>query len=1118
MREGVSPHFAWFVGIAGFDKIGMNMVFAAKWGQTPGRIALAIVLTVLAAGAGRDDGRIDLAEFGRVVEYTGDTPETLQVKTLERGIDGWEAWKGPDGQYTIGLEFDEPRDLAEAGVEFRHAIADRQLIQVQYWQDHWPNDKKGGWAPVDDPFHGKWANTKGDWWAGDRDVNFGFLPYNQENPRKGAPDFTYRRTYRLRFLLGKRDDIPPVRYIHAYGPNQAVEGDFEIKMEAMSPIRLPLDVSAVNGMLLEGKNRVPTTALQVDNPPMNVAVRYAQGDLETSTRTIVTLRAGGNELRGMSFLPAEAAKCGTIHVPAMGVTVTHRGPAQTQAAEQPGASVYDRLATQPAQSFERARRELPELDPRKQGRYVPLAPPDARQEIAVVFDGSVLVDKSALKVPADDSKRMKWPADQSILRLSTDEPPTDLRAPGKVKQERLDGYLPIIRSTWVEGHFAYEQTAVATYLNGEPAQPRGDETVVLLVRLIIRNTTREPRDAVVRLMSEPGEELVLEGNDVLASGLLKGEQTEKYPRPYYRLCAAGEAGSSLHLAKDGKHDVPSGVVLRDTVSGQNVRVVRWAVPYVDLTAEERARIGPLLNDFDKVMTSEADRWRKLVGQAASFELPDPLLNDFCKAALVNLRITSDLDPFNGMVVLPAGTYGYNVCLNESCHQVWSLEVRGLHADAQKYLDAMVKGQSSRGLHGRFTDKTGVFHGMPTATGNYQTFNYNLDHGFVMWMLNEHYRYTRDREWLAKVAPALVEACDFVTRQCNVPPESNTLAREDRNWGIGLLPPGHLEDPPEWLWWFAVNAYAWRGMQDTAASLREIGHPEADRILRDAAVFGDTLRRSCRESMVRAPVVRLRDGTYIPFQPTRSRLRGRDVGWIRDALYGPIHLIDCGVYPPDSPEAEWILRDAEDNVFIGGQRGYELRDYEQQWFSWGGMTLQPNLLPVPLEYLARNMPNHALRSFYNPLCASVYADVRCFAEWVPYPGRGGGPFLKTPDESAFVVWLRHMLIAERGDDLDLLGGVPADWLAPGKRIAVHRAATWFGPMDLEVQRRADARELSIDLNAPARNPPQWIRIHAGVGGRIVGLTVNGKAVTAFDAKAGTIELPGKVGRAKVVVAY
>ncbi|NIQ80835.1 MAG: hypothetical protein GTN93_22620, partial [Anaerolineae bacterium] len=94
-------------------------------------------------------------------------------------------------------------------------------------------------------------------------------------------------------------------------------------------------------------------------------------------------------------------------------------------------------------------------------------------------------------------------------------------------------------------------------------------------------------------------------------------------------------------------------------------------------------------------------------------------------------------------------------------------------------------------------------------------------------------------------------------------------------------------------------------------------------------------------------------------------------WIRDALYGPIHLIDCGVYEPDGPEATWILKDAEDNVFPRPDRGRLIEDMDRYWFSQGGITLQSNLLPNPLVYLKRGQPEHAIRAFYNSLAANLY---------------------------------------------------------------------------------------------------------------------------------------------------
>lgn len=1071
-------------------------------------ITILCLLLALGAGPRRDDGRIDLADFGRPVEYTGESPETLETRPLERGFDGWDTWRGPDGQFMMGLEFDEPRDIAEAGIEFRHAIAERTRIQVQYWRQHWPvntTGKTGGWAPVDDPFHGEWVTARAEMWAGDRSVYFAFRPFNEEEQGKDLPNLTYRRTYRLRFLLGRRE-LPPMRYLHAYGPGAPIEREFEAHLGGKTRIGLPLDISVVNGHLLDDFRLFPAVSLQVESEPITFRVRFAAGDIDSPSRTIVTLRDSRNKEAGVSFLPAEAERYGGIEVPAMGVTILPprrtAPPPDTQAAP----TIFDRVAAEPEQTFERARRELPELDPRP-SLYVPLGPPHARQEIAIRYGGSVEIHGSALKVAADDGKPGKG---RTVLRLRTGVPPADPGADRRIRVSRLDGYLPIVKQSWEHAGVSYEQTSVATYLSGEPGVPRGDEPVVLLCRLKVANRTQASQPGAVRLtwpvLQNPPESLIVQNGDVLLAGGSRDSSAD----PIFHV------KGDFQTEEGGEGKASDTLVWKSDLAAGQVEVLEWYVPFSPATERAESELAGL--DFDRVVTAEAERWRRLVAKSATYDVPDPLLSTFWKSSLVNLWISADRDPFNGMEVLPAGTFGYNVCLNESCIQVRSLELRGLHGDAERYLDAMVRGQSSKPLQGRFTDQEGVFLGMPTRTGDYQTFNYNLDHGFLLWTLAEHFRFTRDRDWLTRTAPAMIKACDFVTRQAKWKPGTNTLSLDDRNWGIGLLPPGHLEDPPEWLWWFAVNAYAWRGMDAAARVLGEIDHPEARRLSDEAAAFGDTLRRSCKESMIRAPVVRLRDGTYVPFQPTRSRLRGRDTGWIRDALYGPIHLIECGVYAPNSPEAEWILRDAEDNVFSGGQRGYEMSDPPTQWFSWGGMTLQPNLLPAPTVYQDRGLRKHALRGFYNTLCASIYADAGCFAEWVPRPGKGGGPLFKPPDESAFVVFMRDLLVRERGDELDLLAGAPAEWLKPGRRIRLQGLPTWFGSMDLLVRSDANAREVAIELTGPQRNPPRRIRIHTGALGRIIGAQSDGKPLAGVDTDRGIIELPAGPPSIALVIQY
>lgn len=1076
-------------------------------------------MTMLATGTTLVDDRIDLAEFARVVQYTGETPEALDVRELERGVDGWTAWKGDDGQYMIGLEWDEPRDLAEVAIEFRHAVADREQIRVQYWQHHWPNDARGGWAPLDDPFHGKWVTAKAEWWAGDRDVSFGFLPYKDEQPGEKAPDFTYRRTCRLRFLCGN-NELPAVRYLRAYGPRDTAEATFDVRMEDSSRLDAPLSVSVVNGYVLTEDKKTTMTTARLATSPANMTVRFFEGDLESKTRTIVTVRSSRDPMEGFSFLPAEAVEYGIIRIPSLGVEVSHRGSqADLKAGLAPGMAVFDRVAVEPEQSWQRARKEIPVLSKTQHEGgplYLPLGPPDARQEIAVRYDASFLLDKSSLKSGGADSDRVRWPEDRWLIRVVSGDPAFDHKTEGNIKQQLVDNYLPIVINTWETGGIRYQQTSVAGFLDEKHGKVRGDETVVLMSRIEMVNAGSQEAQAVIRLWNEREESLSLEGGNVFAKGLYKDGRLDAYERPRMRYRVSVSEGETKVAAQSDKMR-DAAIEYRSGIAPGKSRTLVLSIPFVTIdTDAEMSQLAAL--DFDRMVNHEVNRWQRIVEKAAKIEVPNQLLNDFYKAQLTHIFITADRDVDNGLLLAPAGTFSYNVCLNESCHQIRSLEIRGLHEEAESFLEFAVKGQSSRGLHGRFTDRKGVLHGMPTSKGDYQRFNYNLDHGFVLWMLNEHYRYTRDREWLERVSGALVEACDFVTRQRTTEPEANTLGRDDKLWGAGLLPPGHLEDPPEWLWWFAVNAYAYRGMAMTAESLAELRHPEAARIAREAKDFGQHLRDSCRESMILAPVVRLRDGTYVPHQPTRSRLRGRDLGWIRDTLYGPVHLMDCGVYPDDSREAEWILRDTEDNVFIGAERGRAVTDYDAQWFSWGGITLQSNLLPNPLVYLRRGESKRAIRAFFNSLAANVYEDVRTFCEHpIRAYGIGTGPFFKSPDESAFIVWLRHLLILEDDDELHLLAGVPQEWLEPGRQIVVEQAASWYGPVDLKVTSSEEPRQVVVEFSGTVR-PPKTVTMHVRKAEPIKRVMVNGKESKDFDAKTGAVALPVSGGRAKIVVSY
>lgn len=303
-----------------------RMVRIAGWAWVTGWMA---GLAVPAAFAGSRDTRINLADFARVVEFTGDSPDVLEARELHRGPDGWAVWTGDGGQAMIGLEWDEPRDIVETNIEFRHAIAERDLIQVQYFARNGPVPLKEGQTaadpPHDAPIHDRWVTPPWEWWAGDRDVSFAFKSVRQERPDHQVPDVRYRRTRRLRFLCGRRDDLPPVRYLRAFGPSPSVDATFDIRFDRDADLAPPVLVSVVNGYVIAGDGKTTMEESRIGADPGEVRLRFAEGDVDSPNRTEVTLRTVREPVVRVSFVPAEVVKRGHLRLTDRGLTIGHRG-------------------------------------------------------------------------------------------------------------------------------------------------------------------------------------------------------------------------------------------------------------------------------------------------------------------------------------------------------------------------------------------------------------------------------------------------------------------------------------------------------------------------------------------------------------------------------------------------------------------------------------------------------------------------------------------------------------------------------------------------------------------------------------------------------------------------
>jgi hypothetical protein len=501
---------------------------------------------------------------------------------------------------------------------------------------------------------------------------------------------------------------------------------------------------------------------------------------------------------------------------------------------------------------------------------------------------------------------------------------------------------------------------------------------------------------------------------------------------------------------------------------------------------------------------------------------------FARGLSARIRISATKDPKSGLYMVPAASYNYQVYDNEAVFQCLLLDVLGYPDLATEYFDSIVRLQGSKPFDGTFTgDQRAVYHGARVdETYDYTAAQYNLDHGTVLWGLGEHYFYTRDREWLRRTLPSMVRAADWIIEQRKLTQFRDGEAKVPE---YGLLPAGHLEDNHDWGHWFSVNAFAAAGMRRLAQAMADVDATEAPRYAQEAENYVQDLRKAVTRAAQLAPVIRLRDNTYVPYVPTRPYQRIRLFGPIRvayytrypqkalptyrlsatrEVLYGPMILLATEIFRHDEPFADWVLDDWEDNATMSTSLGLHVHGWvdDKYWFSRGGMVFQANLQNPILTYLRRNEVLAAIRNLYNDFVSCYYPAVNVFTEEYRQWRSPSGPFYKVPDEAKFVNRLRDSLIREEGDTLWLAAGVPRRWFAPGEKIEMRAAPTYFGPVSYRTRASASGVEAEVEL--PKRNLPRtvWLVIRAPDGKQLRAVEIDGKTWKDFDAAGERIRLP------------
>lgn len=1125
---------------------------------------LALVGPCVGQRAAAQNSDFDVAAFARrccvedrhIVQVVFDFPEAENAGSRAEGAS--------DGRYIYGLQWTEPRDIKEVAVRFRPDSVPEKAT-VEYWSGEWPfppPQMPSIEDPADDPWRGGWLEAATTVDCAASECRYTFQPLQEsENPRaNNLPGLDYRRTLKLRLIFASEPALDGVR-VFTGSILKPVKIRVELGAGEQKRYEWSGGLSVYNGQLKDvklwegsGSDSADGQHFQVvtEGAPKGLLVELAAAKPSlpgSEDITIVTLQAGE---RTFSFAVPDLDK-GPIYVPAFHVYVTLASEARTFSPSivKAGAKIREKIPQEPEQSYERASSEIPTLNPVEArdlyGRiFAPLAVDASWQKFAVEWGGNVFISKLAMRAQgADELNRLDWVGDKISWRIGTGATPSYRPLWNDSKLSMLEDGIPVATVKWSADGINYTEESFATLLSGplSPDDPaRSEETpAVLMIRLRVSNP--DPRAAVahVSLATDPNEDVAYQNSELLAQA---GELVRA------RLKLPNSARASLSVVPYGGQSL-RGVHIEIPLGSNEEHSVFISIPFIPrLSAAERARLAEL--DYEAERARILNYWQEIVAQASSLEVPGDKLTQLARAVVPHILVTVTKDPKTGRYVLPSGTYTWGVSSNEGVRECLTLDALGYQKRATEYLETWIRLQGANPLPGTFTNQQAVYNvGRSDSSssldnwpapplsleGGYRSPGYNLNHGYVLRGLAEHYLLTRDREWLRRVAPSMMLAADWIVEQRKL---TKILDGGEKVAEYGLLPAGRLEDPAEWSLWFGVNAEAVAGMTRLAEVLKDIGAREAAHYADEAAAYKRDLRNAVFRTSQLAAVVHLRDNTYVPYVPPRVYQRIREFGPLsvgyyaryqgkvlplyrlgatREVYAGAILLLLRDVFGADEPLADWVLDDWEDNATMSSTLGVNVHGWvdDEDWFSRGGMVFEPGRNPVP-TYLHRNEVPAAIRSLYNGLASTYYPDLNGVGEEYHEWAHTIAEVIKTADESRLVTNFRQLLVREDGDALWLASGTPRRWLAPGEKIELQNVPTDFGPVSYRMEATGSGVEARVEL--PTRNKvgTAWLVVRAPEGKKIRSVEIDGKPWRDFDAAAERIRLPLDVNPLQVSVYF
>jgi hypothetical protein len=450
-------------------------------------------------------------------------------------------------------------------------------------------------------------------------------------------------------------------------------------------------------------------------------------------------------------------------------------------------------------------------------------------------------------------------------------------------------------------------------------------------------------------------------------------------------------------------------------------------------------------------------WRETLDEGTRIAVPcEKALNAFKWSNVYQLIACDEGDIKGG-----EGVYDW-FYMRDGAYQVMALEEGGFMDSARRAMKQYLREQKDTG---RFDSWTGQFD----------------SNGIAQWVLWQFSKITGDKAFLAETYPAMRRAADFTSRtrreNKHGSPYAGLLTLSGNDGENYVKGDHHI---------VGFDFWNLRGMLCTADAARILGKgDEANALLAEAADY-----RAAIEAAWKRLGVPHFPPSWEKEDADLTRPGNHGTHWGNTENLWPTEL-----FPLKDPRVLALNEEVrqrhgggftEGTIHWTGPRNYNLgilHTYMSTYTTMGS--------------LARGEDEQVVQDFYWFLLHSTAAHA--FSEGVNWKERASTSDTIPHVTSAAMcsIMLRHMLIHERGDELDLLAAVPDWWLEDGKEIRIENAPTHFGPMSLIV--RGTASGVRVELTPPRRDKPGKIVLRLPASRPLLGNLEGVEVVTRPDQK-------------------